>query len=98
GVAERRTEPVENGRPREELPDVARLAAEHLLGEEVDDEPVVASELADEGARRGVTAQRERREVQSGRPSFGAFEENRQVGLAELNAGDRVHKRRRVRG
>ena len=48
-VAERRAEPVENGRPREELPDVARLSAEHFLGEKVDDEPVVASELADEG-------------------------------------------------
>src|ERR1017187_751530 len=74
-VAERRTEPVENSRPRQELPDVPRLATEHLLGEEVDDEPVVASELADEGARGGVTAKRERREIQSGRPSFRAIEE-----------------------
>src|ERR1039457_6245441 len=41
-VAQRRTEAVENGRPREELPHLIRLAAEHLLGQKVDDEPVVA--------------------------------------------------------
>ena len=67
GVAQRRAEPAENGGAREELADLARLAAEYLLGEIVNDEPVVASELADESARRGVTAKGERREVQAGR-------------------------------
>lgn len=96
--AQRRAEPVENSRPRQELPDVARLATEHLLGEEVDDEPVVASELANEGARGGVTAKGERREIQSGRPSFRALEEKSQIGLGELNAGNVVDKRCRLRG
>ena len=57
-------------------------AGEHLLGEKVDDEPVVAGKLADEGAGRGVTAQGERREIQSGWPSFSALEKNSQVGSA----------------
>src|SRR5271169_6605718 len=56
-VAQRRAEPVQHGRPREEPPDVARLPAEHLLAEKVDDEPIVAAELADEGTWRGMTAE-----------------------------------------
>src|SRR5580693_1111343 len=76
GVAKGRAEPVQDGRPREELPDVARLPAEHLFGEKVDDEPVVAGELADKGTWRGMTAERERREIQSGRPSFSALKKN----------------------
>src|SRR6202034_4505240 len=63
GVAQRRAEPAENGGAREEMADLARLAAESLYREIVNDEPVVAGELADEGARRGVTAKGERREV-----------------------------------
>src|SRR5271169_2638969 len=79
-VAKGRAEPVQDGRPREELPDVARLSAKHLLGEKVDDEPVVASELADEGTWRGMTAEGECRQAQSGRPSFSALQKNIQVG------------------
>src|SRR5450759_1447933 len=37
GVAQRRAEPGENRRPHKELPDIARLAAEYLLGQEMDD-------------------------------------------------------------
>jgi hypothetical protein len=75
-VAKGHAEPVQDGRPREELPDVARLSAEHLFGEKVDDEPVVAGELVDEGTWRGMTAEGERREIQSGRPSFSALKKN----------------------
>src|SRR5262249_51757247 len=41
GVAERGAEPAEDGGPRQELTYLAWLAAEHLLGQEVDHEPVV---------------------------------------------------------
>src|SRR5579859_6551707 len=75
-VAKGRAEPVQDGRPREELPDVTRQSAQHLLGEKVDDEPVLASELPDEGPWRGMTAQGQRREIQPGRPSFSALEKN----------------------
>jgi hypothetical protein len=47
-VTQRRGEPVENGRPEQELPDVGRLTVEHLFGQEIGDEPVVAGELVDE--------------------------------------------------
>jgi hypothetical protein len=40
GVAERGTEPGEDGGSLQELPDLARLAAEYLIGQEADDEPV----------------------------------------------------------
>jgi len=85
GIAERRAKPAENGCPHEELPDLGRLAAEHLLGQEVGDEPVVAAELADEGARVGVAAQRERREVQSGRPPLGPLDQHGNIGEADLS-------------
>src|SRR6516225_7277104 len=62
GVAQRRAEPAEDGGPGEKLPYLARLAAQYLFGQEVDDEPVVAVELADEGLRR-MAAERERRQV-----------------------------------
>ena len=78
-VTQRRTEPVENGRPGQELPDVARLATEYLLGQEVDDEPVVASELANEGARGGVIRSRPcpKPAVASSRPTSAAMARRR---------------------
>src|SRR5271165_2734648 len=93
-ITERRTESVENGRPSQELPDIARQAAEYLLGEEVDNEPVVAGELADEGPWRGVPAQGERRKVISGGPSLGTFEEKGEVRRAEIDPGDIAHQSR----
>ena len=72
--------------------------AEHFLGEKVDDEPVVASELADEGTWRRVTAQGKRREIQSGWPPFSALKEIGQLGLGKLKAGDIPHQRRPLCG
>src|SRR5580704_18716393 len=69
GVAQRCTEPVQNGGPGQELPDLGGLAAEHFFRQEVDNEAVVAGELADERTRRGVTVKRKRREVDTGGPS-----------------------------
>ncbi|MGH3232412.1 MAG: hypothetical protein ACRDOH_03980 [Streptosporangiaceae bacterium] len=96
GIAERRAETAENGRPREELADVGRLAAEHLLGQEVGDKPVVAAELADESARRGVAAKGERREVQTGRPPLGPLDQRGKIGDAELGGGGRLHQQGRL--
>src|SRR5690348_13375420 len=46
GGAQRRAEPAEDGGPGEKLLHLARLAAQYLLSQEIDDEPVVAGELA----------------------------------------------------
>jgi hypothetical protein len=51
GVTQGRGEPVEDGCPEQELPDVGCLAIEHLFGQEIGDEPMVASELIDEAVR-----------------------------------------------
>src|SRR6202034_3218868 len=72
GFAERRAEPVQDGGPRQELPDLDGLAAQHFLSQEVDDKAVVAAELADEGPRRGMAVKGERREVDTGGPAFSA--------------------------
>ncbi len=70
GVAERPVQSVEDRRLQEELPDGLGLALQHLAGQIVDDEPIVAGESCDE--RRGVLAslQRQCRELQSGDPAF----------------------------
>ena len=57
GIAQRRAEPAENRGARKESPGLGRLAAEYLLGQEVDDKSIVASEFADEHVRRRVPSQ-----------------------------------------
>jgi hypothetical protein len=42
-----------------------------------------------------MTAEGERREIQSGRPSFSALKKNSQVGFGKLQAGDIVYELRR---
>ena len=86
-VAERGAEPGQHRGPGQELLDLGGLAAEHLLGQEVHDEPVVAGELPDEGVRRRIAAQRDRGQIHPGWPSLGSFHELIEVGFAELDSG-----------
>jgi hypothetical protein len=51
GIAQRTAESAENRGPGEKLADLVWLMAEHVLDQEIDDEPVVAGELADELTR-----------------------------------------------
>ncbi len=88
GVAERGAEAAENRGAGEELPDLGGLPAQYLLSEEVDDETAVAGELADEGARGGVPAQRESSEVHARGPALGPLGQVSQVLRGELGAGD----------
>ena len=96
-VAQRWREPVEDGGPVQEMPDLAGLAAEHLLGQEITHEAVITGELPDDGARAGVTAKRERGEVYPGRPPLGPLDEVSQIGFVELHGGYRAHERGRLR-
>ena len=72
--------------------------AEYLLGQEVDDKPVLSGELADEGAWRRMAAKRERRQVQPRRQSLGPCHQVGQVWLGELDVGHGMHERGRVSG
>jgi hypothetical protein len=88
GFAERGAEAAENRGPREELPDFGRLPAQDLLSQEVDDEPAVAGEMVDEGARRGMPAQRESSEVDRRWPPLGPVGQIGQLLRGELGIGD----------
>jgi hypothetical protein len=91
-VAQGRGEPVEDGRPAQEFHDRLRLTAKNLFNEEFDDKAVVTAELPHELARGGLTPKGEGSEVDAGRPSLGAFQEDTQVSLVELDGTDRAHQ------
>ena len=61
GIAQRAAQPVQDGGLQEEVLDMLGLALQDLLGQEVDDVPVIAGEAVDE--RGGVLSplHRERR-------------------------------------
>ena len=98
GITKRRAEP---GEDRDDLVrnryTSARLLAEHVVHQKIDDEPVVAGELAYECAWRRVTAQGQRRQVQPGRPSLGPDNQIFQVVIGELDVGDVPDQHGRLR-
>ena len=71
GVAQGAGEAVEDRGLQQEVAGSVGLAREDLLGEVVDDVPVVAGELGDERARVGSPGERQRRELQGGDPALG---------------------------
>ena len=73
-----------------------RLAAQHLLDQQVSDVPAVATELADKGARGRVAAQRERGEIDPGGPALGPPHQVREIGVGEGDPGGAVDERRRL--
>ena len=72
GIAERSRETTEDRRVQQETADLRRLAVEHLVGEVVDDEAIVACEVGDERGDVVTALQRQGGELQRGDPSFGA--------------------------
>ena len=92
-VAQRRGEPVQDGGPEQELPDVGRLTIEYLFGQEIGDEPVVAGELVDKGVWRRVAAQGQRGQVHAGRPPLCSREQSAQVRAVERDPRHRGHQR-----
>ena len=77
---------------------MARLAAQHLLGQKLLDKPAVAAEPADDVTGRRAPVQQKRRQVDPGGPAFGQLDELSQIGWAELDAGDRGDELSRMRG
>ena len=85
-VAQRPGEPVEDRGVEQEAPYVVGLSTEDLVGEVVDDEPVVASEPGDEAGAVVAVAQRERRQLEGGDPPLGACLECCEVRGREVKA------------
>ena len=79
-------EPIEDRRVEQERADLLGLVLEHLLGEEVDDEAVVAGEAGDEVGGVDAPLHRERGELQGRDPAFGAGLESGHVALVEAQA------------
>src|SRR6266540_4762666 len=72
GIAQRATQPVEDGGLEQECLDVLRLPHEHLFGQVVDDEAMTTRERRDKAGVVGAIAHREGRELQPGDPALGA--------------------------
>ena len=75
GVAQRAAELRQDGGVEQELRRLAGLAAQHLLEQVVEHEPVAAAERVDEPVHVGAVgmgAGRERRQLQPGRPALSA--------------------------
>ena len=85
-VAQRPGEPVEDRGVEQEAAYVVGLAAQDLVGEVVDDEPVVAGEPGDEArtGRRGRAARG--RQLEGRDPALGPRLERRDVGVREAEA------------
>ena len=86
GVAQRSAEPVQDRGGEQEVAHVVALARQDLVGEVVDDEPVVAGEPGDDGAGIVAILQRKAGQLQGGRPAFGAVRERCDVGGRQLQA------------
>ena len=71
---------LEDRRVEQEVADAGGLAIEDLVGEVVEDEPVVAGELADERRRVVSALHRQRSELQGGDPALGTGFEHVDVG------------------
>src|SRR5215204_5276420 len=69
-VGERRRKPVEHGHAKDEVPHFVGLSAEHFLREVLTDEAIVPAEMVHELRRIASTGQRQRRQVESCRPTF----------------------------
>ena len=85
-VAQRAGEPIEDRGVEQEAAYVVGLPTEDLVGEVVDDEPVVASEPGDEACPVVAVAQREGRQLEGGDPSLRAGLERCEVGGREVEA------------
>jgi hypothetical protein len=94
GLAQRATQPVEDGGLEQEGANLRRLSAEHLFGQVVHDVAVVAGEGVDERDGVGTPPKRERRQLQGCDPALGARLQCCDVVGGELECGDVVEVRR----
>ena len=76
-VAQRAAEPVEHRRLEQERAQLLILLLEHLLGQVVQDVPVAAGERGHESSGILVSAQRQRGQLQPGRPALGPRRQRR---------------------
>ena len=97
GVAQRPGEPIEDRGLEQEVADLVGLALEHLLGEVVDDEAVVAGEVLDEPADVVAALHRQRGELQRGDPPLGPGLEGIDVARRQVQAHRLVEVGRRPR-
>jgi len=81
---------------QQEPPNLRGLPGQHLTAEVVDDVAVVARERLDEAAGVGPVAQRQRGQVQGGRPALGALLQPGHVGGAQPQPEYLVEQRRRL--
>ena len=72
GIAQRAGQPVQDGGLQQEVADMLGLALQDLLGEVVDDVPVIPGEAVDEAGDVVSPLHRERRQLERGDPPFGA--------------------------
>ena len=94
-VAQRRREPFEQGDADDEVAELRRQTAQHLFGEVVAEEPVIATELVHERIGVFPPTQRHGRQVQPGRPALGALHQLGDGVGGELDAfgGQQSHGR-----
>ena len=76
-IAERAGQPLQDRRLQQERPQLLGLPLQHLLGQVVQHEPVAAGELLDEPGDVGASLQRQRGQLQPGRPALGALAQRR---------------------
>jgi len=87
GVAQGRSEPVQDGGGEQEVADLVGLVVEDLLDEVVHDVAVVAGEPRDERRRVLAAPQRDGRQLQRGDPALGAGSQGGDVGRVQVEPG-----------
>jgi hypothetical protein len=91
-VTQRPRQPLQHRRLQQKLPQRVWLAVQDLLGQVVQHIPVAAAELVHKAGRVGVAPQRQGRQLQPGRPPFGALLQRRHGSLGQLRPDGRVEQ------
>ena len=94
GIAQRAAQPVQDGGLQQEVLDMLGLALQDLLGQEIDDVPVIPGEAVDERGDVLSPLHRERRQLQRGDPPFGAPLQRCDVGRGQRQSHHPVEVRR----
>ena len=98
GIAQRAAQPVQDGGLQQELLDMLGLALQDLLGQVVDDVPVVPGEAGDERGDVLSSLHRERRQLERGDPPFGAPLQRGDILCRQRQSHHLVEVRRGLRG
>ena len=92
-VAQRPGQPLQHGRPHQQITVRSRQTLEHLGGEVVQDVPVVAPDGVEGRRRRRRSAQGDRGELQPGRPALGPLAQPVHRRVVQLDGPDGSHER-----